>query len=98
MWEYTKATSYLSKYKKDGLSIEDLHLNGAFTLDDFVVLPGLIESEVHKTNLETRITRNMTLNTPFISSSKETDADMAIAMAVCIPSTLNMTCIKIIHS
>lgn len=78
----------LSSYPHgDGLSIQDLmdaRLHGGLTYNDFLVLPGFIDFPAHKVDLRTRVTRNVVLNTPFLSSPMDTvtETDMAISIAL----------------
>lgn len=71
----------------DGLSAADLmnsKIHGGLTYNDFLMLPGKIDFSASDVVTETRITRNVTLQTPFMSSPMDTvtESDMAIAMAV----------------
>lgn len=80
----------LKKYPtSDGLSVKELMdstLHGGLTYNDFLMLPGKIDFPAHEVATESRITRNVVLKTPFMSSPMDTvtEVDMAIAMAVCI--------------
>ncbi|GAA5807133.1 hypothetical protein MFLAVUS_000484 [Mucor flavus] len=84
----SKANSYLQEYKhKDGLAVEALmddQLSGGLTYNDFLILPGYINFDARKTSLESRITKKITLNTPFLSSPMDTvtESEMAISMAL----------------
>lgn len=86
----SKANAYLQEYKhKDGLAVEALmddQLSGGLTYNDFLILPGYINFDANKTSLESRITKKITLNTPFLSSPMDTvtESEMAISMAVSI--------------
>lgn len=86
--DYTKANSYLAEYKsRDGLSVEGLmdeQLSGGLTYNDFLILPGYINFDASKASLESKITKNISLKTPFLSSPMDTvtESEMAIAMAV----------------
>ncbi|CAO3591682.1 unnamed protein product [Absidia cylindrospora] len=83
-----QAVSTLSEYvHRDGLSIEallDEQLSGGLTYNDFLILPGYIDFAANTTSLDSKITRNITLHTPFLSSPMDTvtEADMAISMAL----------------
>ena len=78
----------LQEYEhQDGLSVQDLmnsKIHGGLTYNDFLLLPGKIDFAASDVTIETKITRNITLNTPFVSSPMDTvtEGDMAISMAV----------------
>jgi len=84
----SQALQLLQEYQhQDGLSIQDLmnsKIHGGLTYNDFLLLPGRIEFAASDVTFETKITRNITLNTPFVSSPMDTvtEGDMAISMAV----------------
>lgn len=88
VFDATKATSYLNEYpKKDGLSVKELVDSsnfGGLTYNDFLILPGLIDFPSSAVNLETKLTRNITLKAPFVSSPMDTVTEdaMAINMAL----------------
>ncbi|KAG7813614.1 hypothetical protein KL921_001160 [Ogataea angusta] len=84
----SKAVEYLSTYsEKDGLSVHDLmdnKLHGGLTYNDFLVLPGKIDFPASAVDLETKLTKKITLKTPFVSSPMDTvtESNMAIHMAL----------------
>lgn len=84
----SQAVATLNEYKnRDGLSIEallDEQLSGGLTYNDFLILPGYIDFSAHNVSLESKITKKISLRTPFMSSPMDTvtEADMAISMAV----------------
>lgn len=86
--DISQANATLSSYKsRDGLSVEallDEQLSGGLTYNDFLILPGYIDFPAHLASLESKITKNITLKTPFMSSPMDTvtETDMAISMAV----------------
>jgi IMP dehydrogenase len=85
--DYTQAKAYLAKMGRDGLSAEQLldsHTHAGITYNDFLILPGYINFPANQVNLETRLTRNITLKVPFVSSPMDTvtEAQMAINMAL----------------
>jgi len=94
-WDPSKAKSYLTKYEfADGLSAEelfDLRKSGGLTYNDFLVLPGYIDFPASEVELESKITRNITLKTPFMSSPMDTvtESEMAINIAVSIQEQLS---------
>ena len=78
-----------TKNRRDGLSAEELMdsiTQGGLTYNDFLILPGFIDFQAHAVQLESKITKRITLKTPFISSPMDTvtETDMAIAMAVSV--------------
>ncbi|CEP61655.1 IMP dehydrogenase IMD3 LALA0_S03e07800g [Lachancea lanzarotensis] len=84
----SKALAYLQEYaEKDGLSAEQLmdsKTRGGLTYNDFLILPGKIDFPSSVVSLQTKITKKITLNTPFVSSPMDTvtEAEMAIQMAL----------------
>ncbi|CAH7670966.1 inosine-5'-monophosphate dehydrogenase [Phakopsora pachyrhizi] len=84
----SQAMEELEKYpRSDGLSLQELMDStkfGGLTYNDFLLLPGFINFAASEVTLESRITRNITLKTPFISSPMDTvtETDMAITMAL----------------
>lgn len=93
----SKALEYLKDYPTgDGLSAADLmdsRQHGGLTYNDFLVLPGKIEFSASQVSTDTRVTRNVTLKTPFMSSPMDTvtEEEMAINVAVSLP-TLHVEC------
>ncbi len=82
------ALEHLATYpSSDGLSANDLmnsHTHGGLTYNDVLILPGKIDFAAHDVLTESRITRNVTLKTPFMSSPMDTvtEGEMAISLAV----------------
>lgn len=86
--DYANATAHLKTYaKKDGLDIQSLIDSsnfGGLTYNDFLVLPGLINFPSSEVNLESKLTKKITLKAPFVSSPMDTvtEENMAIHMAL----------------
>ncbi|MBI2812409.1 MAG: IMP dehydrogenase [Candidatus Melainabacteria bacterium] len=72
-------------FEGDGLSASALFGKGvSLTYDDFILLPGHIDFASEDVSLETPLTRNIRLKTPFVSSPMDTvtETKMAIEMAL----------------
>lgn len=86
--DHTKAVELLSEYEsRDGLSIQELmdtKTRGGLTYNDFLILPGYIGFAASEVALDSPITKNITLKTPFVSSPMDTvtEHEMAIHMAL----------------
>ncbi|KDQ21337.1 hypothetical protein BOTBODRAFT_49987 [Botryobasidium botryosum FD-172 SS1] len=82
------AFDVLSSYSSnDGLSVTELFdssTTGGLTYNDFLVLPGKIDFDAGSVITDSKITRNVTLKTPFVSSPMDTvtETNMAIHMAL----------------
>ncbi len=70
---------------KDGFSAEEIFTQSTgYAYNDFIILPGYINFAPDDVNLETNLTRNIKIKSPFISSPMDTitEADMAIGLAL----------------
>ena len=78
----TLKANYISE--DDGLPFSKIFDHGTcYTYDDIILHPGYIDFPADKVNLSTMLSRNLSLQTPVVSSPMDTitEADMAIAMA-----------------
>ncbi|KAL5967377.1 Inosine-5'-monophosphate dehydrogenase 2 [Taenia solium] len=73
-------------FYEDGLSAKELFSEQAgITYNDFIILPGYLDFLAKDVDLTAKLTRNIDIKLPFISSPMDTvtEADMAIAMGLC---------------
>ncbi|CAI4242051.1 AMM_1a_G0001070.mRNA.1.CDS.1 [Saccharomyces cerevisiae] len=80
--EFTKSLP-----RQDGLSVQELidsKIRGGLTYNDFLILPGLVDFASSEVSLQTKLTRNITLNIPLVSSPMDTvtESEMATFMAL----------------
>ncbi|MFW5914849.1 MAG: IMP dehydrogenase [Planctomycetota bacterium] len=71
--------------RQSGVTAEELFGKGeGLTYDDFIMLPGYISFGLDDVELDTHLTRDITLRRPVVSSPMDTvtEADMAIYMAL----------------
>ncbi|CAF5061083.1 unnamed protein product, partial [Rotaria sp. Silwood1] len=69
----------------DGLTVKELFQNNdGLTYNDFIILPGYINFSSDNVSLTAKLTKNITIKTPFVSSPMDTvsESTMAIAMAL----------------
>lgn len=87
--DHKSALEHLATYEsRDGLSAAELMnstKHGGLTYNDFLLLPGRIDFSASEVSTESRITKNVVLKTPFMSSPMDTvtETAMAVNMAVC---------------
>ena len=90
-----KATNKnLANIPRDGISVRELfEKKEGLTFSDFILLPGYIDFLPEDVSLKTKISRNLALETPIISSPMDTVTEnkMAIALA-------SLGCLGVIHS
>jgi IMP dehydrogenase len=70
---------------RDGFSAEEIFTQPTgYAYNDFIILPGYIDFAPDDVNLETNLTRNIKIKSPFISSPMDTvtEAEMAIGLAL----------------
>lgn len=86
--DVSEAMQLLKAYSsKDGISVHELMdptKTGGLTYNDFLMLPGYIGFPASAVDLTSKLTRNITLKTPFTSSPMDTvtEHNMAIHMAL----------------
>lgn len=86
--DHTQANELLKGYSSlDGLSVQQLmdsFHRGGLTYNDFLILPGEINFPSSEVSLETKLTKNITLKAPLLSSPMDTvtESEMAIYMAL----------------
>ncbi|KAG2519207.1 hypothetical protein INSC1019_515 [Saccharomyces cerevisiae] len=73
--------------RPDGLSVQELmdsKIRGGLAYNDFLILPGLVDFASSEVSLQTKLTRNITLNIPLVSSPMDTvtESEMATFMAL----------------
>ncbi|KAJ1547296.1 inosine-5'-monophosphate dehydrogenase [Cladochytrium tenue] len=71
----------------DGLTADQLMdevAAGGLTYNDFLILPGYIDFPASAVSLQTKVTKNITIRTPFVSSPMDTvtETQMAVHMAL----------------
>ncbi|KAI0915497.1 hypothetical protein AcV5_003700 [Taiwanofungus camphoratus] len=82
------ALEHLKAYERsDGLAVDELmnsKVHGGLTYNDFLMLPGKIDFAAHEASTESKVTRNVVIKTPFMSSPMDTvtEGEMAISMAL----------------
>jgi len=75
----------LDQHEADGFTLEQLVAEQpGLTYDDFLMLPGHIYFSPQDVNTHTRITRNIRLRCPFVSSPMDTVSESAVAIAMAL--------------
>lgn len=67
----------------DGLTAPQLFdpmVSGGLTYNDFLILPGFISFSADAVGLDTKLTKNISLKTPFVSSPMDTVTETAMAI------------------
>ncbi len=70
---------------KDGFTAEEIFSQSiGYTYNDIIILPGFFDFDVKDVDLKSRLTKNITINIPFVSSPMDTvtEEKMAIYMAL----------------
>ncbi|CAB3406250.1 unnamed protein product [Caenorhabditis bovis] len=76
---------FLDESLADGETIHEMMAHkGGITYNDFNILPGYINFSVHDVSLETKLTKDLTIKAPLVSSPMDTvtESGMAIVMAL----------------
>lgn len=64
----------------DGLSLQQLfEKNDGITYNDFIILPGFINFSSDNVSLQSKVTKSITIKTPFLSSPMDTVTESAMA-------------------
>jgi len=80
-----KLIEWEKEFKQDGETIDQLFSSGVgTTYNDFNIFPGFIDFPVTAVSLSTKLTRDITLKVPLVSSPMDTvtESEMAIGMAL----------------
>ncbi|CAF1033798.1 unnamed protein product [Rotaria sordida] len=69
----------------DGLTIKQLFENNdGLTYNDFIILPGFINFPSENVSLQSKLTKSITIQTPFISTPMDTVTESAMAIAIAL--------------
>ena len=64
------------------MPINDKIIESGYTFDDVLLIPAYSEVLPREVNTQTRFTRNINLNIPFISAAMDTVTESQMAMAI----------------
>ncbi|KAJ3394668.1 hypothetical protein HDU92_006656 [Lobulomyces angularis] len=87
------ATLISTPVLEDGLAAQELFdpkLSGGLTYNDFLILPGFIDFSAQAVQLESQITKNFKIKTPFISSPMDTVTETAMAIHMALNGGLGV--------
>jgi IMP dehydrogenase len=64
----------------DGLTLKDLfEKNDGLTYNDFIILPGFINFPSDQVSLHSKLTKSITIKTPFVSTPMDTVTESTMA-------------------
>jgi IMP dehydrogenase len=64
----------------DGLTLKDLfEKNDGLTYNDFIILPGFINFSSDHVSLQSKLTKSITIKTPFVSTPMDTVTESTMA-------------------
>ena len=67
----------------DGLTIKELFQNNdGLTYNDFIILPGYIHFSSDAVSLKSKLTKKLTIKTPFVSSPMDTVSESTMASKI----------------
>ena len=73
----------------DGLTLKDLfEKSEGFTYNDFIILPGFINFSSDNVSLQSKLTKSITIKTPFVSTPMDTVTESSMASKISIECSL----------
>ncbi|MCD6416239.1 MAG: IMP dehydrogenase [Planctomycetes bacterium] len=69
---------------ENGVDAAALFADGGLTYDDFIILPGYVEHGIAEIELETALTRRISLKMPLVSSPMDTVTESAMAISLAL--------------